>query len=191
MSPSGVERDPSLIIVVSGLPASGKSTVGRFLARALGHPLLDKDDILESLFPPDRIANPVERSRLSRQADGILRASAEEHSSLVAVSHWRHPGHELESGTPIEWFDRFGTVVEVHCSCAPEVAAARFLGRERHPSHGDDLKEPETVRAQFRDLASLGPLGVTDHLVEIDTAGHTDMRALVTEVERISRAAST
>ena len=37
-------------IVVSGLPGSGKSTLGQQLATALGLPFLDKDTILERLF---------------------------------------------------------------------------------------------------------------------------------------------
>ena len=37
-------------VIVTGLPASGKSTLGRAVAAALGLPMLDKDDILEALF---------------------------------------------------------------------------------------------------------------------------------------------
>jgi hypothetical protein len=37
-------------VVVSGLPASGKTTLARRLADGLGLPLLDKDDILDRLF---------------------------------------------------------------------------------------------------------------------------------------------
>ena len=37
-------------MVVSGLPGSGKTTIGRRLAAALSLPLIDKDDILDRLF---------------------------------------------------------------------------------------------------------------------------------------------
>ena len=37
-------------IIVTGLPASGKSTIGRAVAAALNLPLLDKHEILEGLF---------------------------------------------------------------------------------------------------------------------------------------------
>ena len=37
-------------VVVSGLPASGKSTLGRALAAAWALPFIDKDEILEALF---------------------------------------------------------------------------------------------------------------------------------------------
>ena len=39
-----------LLVVVSGLPASGKTTVGRALSHGLSLPLIDKDDILEAMF---------------------------------------------------------------------------------------------------------------------------------------------
>ena len=38
------------LVVVSGLPVSGKSTVAAILNDALSLPLLDKDSILEALF---------------------------------------------------------------------------------------------------------------------------------------------
>lgn len=39
-----------LLVVVSGLAASGKTTVGRLLSEQLSMPLIDKDVILEALF---------------------------------------------------------------------------------------------------------------------------------------------
>jgi hypothetical protein len=45
-----MDRPMNRFIVVTGLPASGKSTVGVTVARALGLSLFDKDEILEALF---------------------------------------------------------------------------------------------------------------------------------------------
>jgi shikimate kinase len=42
------------LVVVSGLPGSGKTTLGRRLAQALNLPLIDKDDILDRLFETAR-----------------------------------------------------------------------------------------------------------------------------------------
>ncbi len=63
-------------VVVSGLPASGKTTVEAAVASALGLPLLDKDAILETLFAKDGIGDPRWRSRLSRIADDLLQSQA-------------------------------------------------------------------------------------------------------------------
>jgi predicted kinase len=45
-----VAPDPPLVVVVTGPPASGKSTIARELADALAAPLIAKDPIKETLF---------------------------------------------------------------------------------------------------------------------------------------------
>lgn len=44
-------------IIVSGIPASGKSTIGRAVAAALELAMLDKDEILETLFSSRGVGN--------------------------------------------------------------------------------------------------------------------------------------
>ena len=40
------------LIIIAGMPASGKSTYARKLSRALGYPIIEKDNIKEQLFDP-------------------------------------------------------------------------------------------------------------------------------------------
>lgn len=42
-------------VVVTGLPASGKTTLGRHIATSLGFGFLDKDEFLEDLFKTNQI----------------------------------------------------------------------------------------------------------------------------------------
>jgi adenylylsulfate kinase-like enzyme len=81
--------DPDLHIVVTGLPASGKSTLGRLLHRELALPLLDKDTILESLYEALGCPDPDGRARLSRASDEVLLALAATSRSAVLVNWWR------------------------------------------------------------------------------------------------------
>ena len=76
----------ALFIVLSGLPASGKSTLGRAIANALGLPMIDKDEILEALFESHGIGDADWRSRLSRLADQELIAQATKLPSAVITS---------------------------------------------------------------------------------------------------------
>jgi predicted kinase len=50
-----------ILIALAGLPASGKSFLGRALAAALPACILDKDVIRAALFPPDEIEYSTEQ----------------------------------------------------------------------------------------------------------------------------------
>jgi predicted kinase len=165
-------------IVVTGLPASGKSTVGELLHRELGLPLLDKDTILESLY--DTLGSPDrdERSRLSRASDEILLALAATSESAVLVNWWREDvaSRLRRLGSPL---------IEVFCDCPFETAVARFEARERHPGHHDSARTPAEVetaasqlRATWRGPLDLGPL------VRVDTSNGLDALGVVSRVQQ-------
>jgi adenylate kinase len=170
-------------VVMSGLPGSGKTTVGRQLARALGLSMLDKDEILESLFDSLGVGDAEWRNRLSRSADEVLQRLAVQSAGAVLISFWRHPQVTGESGTPTGWL-RFlpGKVVEAHCVCPPAIAAERFLARKRHDGHLDRDKRKEDLVAAFEQLAAHGPLGL-ESLVKVDTAQVVDFDSVLRELE--------
>ena len=121
-------------VVVSGLPASGKSTVAAALAEELRLPVLDKDEFLTALFRSRGIGDARWRTQLSRDADLSFRMEAEKSHGAVLASWWRHPRSQISSGTPTDWLASLpGVVVELHCRCAPSIAAARFMNRQRNP----------------------------------------------------------
>ena len=169
-------------IIVSGIPASGKSTVGRSIATALGLAMLDKDDFLETLFHSQGIGDAEWRKHLSRMADEALREKALCTDAAVVTSWWRHPSSSVESGTPVEWLSSLaGIVIEVHCVCSPEVAAKRFLSRRRHEGHLDHIKTRADVLANFQQQAALGPLGL-GRSVKVNTEQPLEMSALLAQI---------
>lgn len=170
-------------IVVSGLPASGKSTVARALAAGLSLPLLDKDDFLEARFATSGTGDAPWRRRLSREADDDLRRKTQGLSGAVLASWWKHPRSPIDSGTPTEWLTALpGRLVEVHCRCSPICAAERFLSRQRHPGHLDDRWTRAELLTSFAQQAALGPLGL-DRLIEVHTEGAVDLGWLVSQIE--------
>jgi predicted kinase len=172
-------RGPRLILVVSGLPASGKSTVGRGVADLLALPFLDKDDILESLFEAEGVGDAAWRARLSRRADELFAQRAAVLESGVLVSWWRHPAGRTDTGTPTDWIPREGVrVVELHCACPAPVAAARFAARTRHRGHLDHARNEVSLRAEFEQLAALGPLGIGP-VIQVPTDGAIDFAGVV------------
>jgi shikimate kinase len=125
-------------IVMSGLPASGKTTLGRAIAKATQLPMLDKDDILEALFESRGVGDAEWRRRLSRIADQELIERATKLPAAVIASWWQHPRSLAASGTPSEWLRTLrGEVIEIYCVCKPSIAASRFVQRTRHPGHVD------------------------------------------------------
>jgi glucokinase len=172
-------------IIVTGIPASGKSTVGSLMSNSTGLPLLDKDDILESLFEARGIGDRDWRTQLSREADLLLRERALHANGAVLVSWWRHPRSNRNSGTAVEWLsDLKGVVIEVYCECDPRVAATRFQQRRRHPGHLDEAKQLSDLLPDFEEHAQLGPLGL-GQLIKVDTNGEIDEPVLISESERL------
>lgn len=156
-------------IILSGLPASGKSTLGRAIASALQLPIFDKDEILEAMFASLGVGNSEWRRKLSRSADEELCKRASESPSAIITSWWRHPNSVSESGTPIEWLSSLpGELVELHCSCSPSIAAGRFIARRRHPGHLDGRHAYAELLARFKQQAALGPLAI-GRLVQVST----------------------
>ncbi|WP_159081454.1 AAA family ATPase [Nocardioides sediminis] len=167
-----------LLVVVSGLPASGKTTVGRALADHLSLPLLDKDQILEALFDGLGCEDQQQRHRLSRASDEVLLRLAASTEAAIVVNWW---DHDTAPGRLLAIADE---VVEVFCDCPVEVAVARFAARRRHPGHLDHLRTPadhERVAARLRE-SYRGPLMLGDTVVTIDTGGPVDLGAVVETV---------
>lgn len=146
-------------VVVSGLPASGKSTVARAIARRLGWAGFDKDTYLEARFEPGRQPDLAHRAAMSREADAVFLAEALAAPAAVLTSWWRHPRATQPSGTPVEALaaDLSG-LVEVHCDCPPALALQRFRARVRLPGHADALRTDADLARQFAEAAALGPL---------------------------------
>jgi adenylylsulfate kinase-like enzyme len=166
-------------VIVSGAPGAGKSSLALPLAARLGLPLLAKDVIKESLH--DHIPGRGERRDWSRILGG---ASMELIWALAAVT----PAAVLEANfRPKSDYERAriaalrGPVVEVHCRCPPELAAARYARRHavRHPTHVVAELTPEYL-AEFDGPIAVGPVVEVDTTVdlELDSIANAVLAAL-------------
>jgi predicted kinase len=175
--------DDRAFVVVSGLPASGKTTLAVSLAESLRLPLFDKDDILEALFERAGPVDAAARQRLSRMSDDVLARIAAVSHGAVIVSHWRHERSAETSGTPVAWLRALSaTLIEVHCVCPPAIAERRFRARQRHPGHNDAARSPG-LADQFQRLAALGPLGL-GATISVRTGEPCDIAGIVREIRR-------
>jgi glucokinase len=172
-----------LFVVISGLPASGKSRLARRLGPALNLPVIDKDDILESLFESKGIGDALWRRTLSRESDEIFQRQAmNTPDGAVLASFWQVPGMTSDSGTPTDWLLTLSThLVNVHCHCDPETAADRFLQRQRHRGHLDETRSRDEVLAAFRSLSVLPHLGIP-HRIHVDTVEEPPLEEVIRNV---------
>lgn len=174
-------------VVVSGLPASGKTTLAAALATKLHLPLFDKDSFLEELFRSEGTGNSEWRRSLSRRADMLFQEAASAEHAAVLASWWRHPESKADTGTPTDWLGPAShTLVEVHCVCRASVAAARLLARTRHPGHLDSQWASDNLLAQLEQQQSLGPL-FPARAITVDTERPVELQPLVQAVRNALR----
>lgn len=185
MVPGRLVLVDGLFIVMSGLPGSGKTTLGRQLARQLKLAMLDKDDILDVLLDSLGAAETVDRHRLSRAADAVLQATVLNSPSAVVSSFWRRERLSTTSGTPWDWLPQLpgARLVEVHCVCSPTIAVNRFRSRRRHPGHHDVRRSREQLTVQFERLDAEGPLGIGT-LVPVPTTDRPDPSQVIAVIQQ-------
>src|ERR1700729_3313259 len=126
---------PCRLVLVSGCPGAGKTTLAVPLAAELGCTLLSKDRIKETLH--DGLGAPVaDRAwsrRLGAAAMELLWALAADAPSVVLEANFRprDPYQRRNISALAE------QPVEVWCQCDPELAARRYNARARtcHPIH--------------------------------------------------------
>lgn len=169
------------IVLVSGPPASGKTTIARPLAHALGFALLAKDDIKESLFASlSGPAGDKEFShRLSRVAMDLLWALAPHCPELVLEANFRTRDlHERERVRRLMASPQT-RLVEVCCTLPLPETSRRFAERARlqlrHPAHSLQEMSPEQL-AVYEGPFALGPV------ITIDTLRPVEISALVHQV---------
>ena len=163
-------------MVVSGPPASGKTTLSRAIAPVLGLPLIAKDTIKQALMTvlpvPDVAASRV----VGRASVAALLAVAGESGGAVLESVW-HRSYALDDLRNLP-----GPVVEVFCRCDPVLAAERYALRagSRDAGHFDasratgELWNDEVAR----------PVAGGWPVIEVDTAGPVDVGPLVAAIRR-------
>jgi len=173
------------IIAITGLPASGKTTVARLLGEELGFAVIDKDDFLETLLGSVQEFDAEFRFRCSREADVRFQEAARTAGDVILVSHWQGPDEQRDSGTPSAWLREFDNVIEIACQCSVATALERFRGRKRHPGHGDNRSDPSVLQSWFETDSLRSPLGIGSPIT-VNTEAEVDIKQLALECRKLA-----
>jgi len=166
------------IVLVSGMPGSGKTTLATGLAGALGFTLVSKDYIKETLF--DALVSRSGDLTVSRQLGGaameVLWTVAAHARDVVLEANLRpHSAYERAKLAGLG-----ARIVEVFCECTREEAARRFSARaERgvHPAHALAAL-PDSLLDEYD-----GPVGIAS-VIRVNTMEAVDTVALARQVRQ-------
>jgi predicted kinase len=167
------------LVVVSGAPGSGKTSLAVPLAAELGFALLCKDRIKESLHDGLGAPAPVDLAwsqRLGAAAMELLWTLAADAPAVVIEANFR-PRHDYQRSKISALSAR---PVEVNCVCPPGLAARRYAERAPacHPVHVVTSLTPGMLAEYDR------PVGIGD-LVTVDTTAPVDVPALACRVQAL------
>jgi predicted kinase len=166
------------LVLVTGMPSSGKTTVAEALARQLRLPLIAKDAIKESLYDSLGADDEASSGRLGTAAFALLfalaRVTLASGASLIVEGNFFTDQDSEFSALPAH------RLVQLHCDAPLPVLLDRYASRTRHPGHHDAEKIKE-LPGRFESGVH-GPLRLDGKMIQLDTTQPIDSVALAERV---------
>lgn len=164
----------TLLLIISGPPCTGKTTLGKKIAQELRLPLISRDDIKESLFDSLGVKDREWSKKLGiasyqvlyKMVDSLLQGS----QSFILESNFKP---EFDDKRFLDLQKKYDfRVFQIMCKSNGEILFERFKKRsesgERHPGHVDDQNYDE-----FKEILLKGEhraLNIGGKVFDIDTS---------------------
>ena len=136
------------VVLMAGLPGTGKSTLARALAGRLHGAVLDKDVIRAALFPPELVEYSLEQDDFCQET--VLRTAAYllgKHERLMVFLDGRTFSRRYQRMRVAEFCVERGVHwAVVECVCREETALQRLAKAVAEGSHPAANRTPELYR---------------------------------------------
>ena len=162
-------------MLVTGLPASGKTALAVRLGKALGLPMLSLDSVKEGVVDGLGAAAPDDRFAIRKAAREVVVRLVADNPRGCIIDIWLNPTRDESSFTDVLGRVEGISVVEVVCQVPLALALERYAARDRRGArHGAHLPLDD-VMLERMELAAphIGPIGLGPHL-DVDTSVPVD-----------------
>lgn len=137
-----------MIVIIAGLPGTGKSTLARALAKRLPGVVLDKDSIRASLFPQAYVEYSLSQDDFCGEI--MLQTAAyllSKHPELKVLLDGRTFSRRYQRDRVIEFCSQLGTTwATLECVCSEATAIGRIAEAVAANSHLAANRTPEVYR---------------------------------------------
>jgi predicted kinase len=158
-----------MLILMAGLPGTGKSTLSRALAAELGGTTIDKDRVRAALFDPPDIEYSTEQDEfcmrvMLKVAGYLFRKSTSRKVFLDGRTFSRHDQLRRATG----YANALGQPWRIlECVCSEENARSRLEHDPAHPATNRDFNLYLAVKARFEEITLPKVVINTDQPLEV------------------------